>query len=186
MPKVVDHDAQRERIVLACFQLVAQVGYAESTLRQIAARAGVSIGSLYHYFPDKSAILDHMLDVLVRRDEGLIRNTLPADADAATRLRTVLVFVDAHRDHLRDLLRVAMEVHRHEPTPERRARVRDAMRRYREVTADVLGVGDGPAATMATTFLVGELIHGLLDDEVDTLSAQAEALSALWAQITGR
>jgi AcrR family transcriptional regulator len=37
--------------------LFAQVGYENSTTNAIAERAGISIGALYRYYPDKEAIL---------------------------------------------------------------------------------------------------------------------------------
>jgi AcrR family transcriptional regulator len=37
--------------------LIAEVGYEAVTTNAIAERAGISIGSLYRYFPDKDAIL---------------------------------------------------------------------------------------------------------------------------------
>src|SRR5689334_7225769 len=41
----------RERIVRACFDLHAEQGIAATSMKQIAARAGVSVGSVYHHFP---------------------------------------------------------------------------------------------------------------------------------------
>jgi AcrR family transcriptional regulator len=41
----------------AAAHIFAGIGYAEATTDQIAERAGVSIGTLYHYFPGKEAIL---------------------------------------------------------------------------------------------------------------------------------
>ena len=38
-------------------ELIAEVGYETVTTNAIAERAGISIGSLYRYFPDKDAIL---------------------------------------------------------------------------------------------------------------------------------
>ena len=38
-------------------QLFLEIGYESTTTRAIAARAGVSVGSLYQFFPDKEAIL---------------------------------------------------------------------------------------------------------------------------------
>jgi AcrR family transcriptional regulator len=38
-------------------EFIAQVGYEAVTTNAIAERAGISIGSLYRYFPDKDAIL---------------------------------------------------------------------------------------------------------------------------------
>jgi AcrR family transcriptional regulator len=44
-------DETRERIVRACFDLHAEQGIAATSMKQIAARAGVSVGSVYHHFP---------------------------------------------------------------------------------------------------------------------------------------
>ncbi len=41
----------RRRIVQACFDLHAEQGLVATTMKQIAARAGVSVGSVYHHFP---------------------------------------------------------------------------------------------------------------------------------------
>lgn len=38
-------------------RLIAEIGYETVTTNAIAERAGISIGSLYRYFPDKDAIL---------------------------------------------------------------------------------------------------------------------------------
>lgn len=41
----------RRRIVLATFELHCEQGVAATTMKQIAERAGVSVGSVYHHFP---------------------------------------------------------------------------------------------------------------------------------------
>ena len=41
----------RRRIVEATFALHGEQGIAATTMKQIAARAGVSVGSVYHHFP---------------------------------------------------------------------------------------------------------------------------------------
>jgi AcrR family transcriptional regulator len=41
----------RRRIVNATFDLHAEQGIAATTMKEIAARAGVSVGSVYHHFP---------------------------------------------------------------------------------------------------------------------------------------
>jgi AcrR family transcriptional regulator len=46
-----------EQIVEAATQVFSERGYAGATTNHIAERAGVSIGSLYQYFPNKEAIL---------------------------------------------------------------------------------------------------------------------------------
>lgn len=44
-------DETREKIVRATFDLHGEQGVSATTMKQIAARAGVSVGSVYHHFP---------------------------------------------------------------------------------------------------------------------------------------
>jgi AcrR family transcriptional regulator len=41
----------------AAAELLDEVGYEETTTSLIAARAGVSVGSLYQFFPDRTAVM---------------------------------------------------------------------------------------------------------------------------------
>lgn len=68
--------AQRvERMLEACAELIEEHGYDGVTTTLIAERAGVAVGSLYQFFPDKRAVvqaltarnLDHYLTAIKRR-----------------------------------------------------------------------------------------------------------------------
>ena len=48
--------ARSESLVTAGHALVAESGFAAATVARVAARAGVSAGTVYTYFPDKSAL----------------------------------------------------------------------------------------------------------------------------------
>ena len=56
-----------EAILGAAAQVFERKGYAGATTNRIAERAGVSIGSLYQYFPNKDAILVALAERHVRR-----------------------------------------------------------------------------------------------------------------------
>jgi len=54
---------QSHREVLdAALHLFSRQGYRATTVRQIADQAGVSIGNVYHHFPEKEAIFRTLLD----------------------------------------------------------------------------------------------------------------------------
>jgi AcrR family transcriptional regulator len=46
-----------DRILAVAAALIAEAGSDQMKMSEVAARAGISIGSLYQYFPDKSAII---------------------------------------------------------------------------------------------------------------------------------
>jgi AcrR family transcriptional regulator len=47
-----------ERLLEAAGQIVDEVGVAGATMESFAQRAGLSIGSVYRFFPDKQAVVD--------------------------------------------------------------------------------------------------------------------------------
>lgn len=68
---VQQRSAQRvEKMLSACAELIDEVGYDGLTTTLIAERAGVAVGSLYQFFPDKRAVVQELtlrnLDRFVR------------------------------------------------------------------------------------------------------------------------
>jgi len=59
MPKIVDHDLQRVKFAEAAMSLIARDGLEGVTMRAVAAEAGLSYGSLFHYFSSKDELLMH-------------------------------------------------------------------------------------------------------------------------------
>jgi AcrR family transcriptional regulator len=58
-----------EAILAAAARVFVKEGYAHATTNKIAAAAGVSVGSLYQYFPSKDALA---VELLRRYREGLV------------------------------------------------------------------------------------------------------------------
>ncbi|MEU8637020.1 TetR/AcrR family transcriptional regulator [Amycolatopsis sp. NPDC048633] len=110
-PRQVRAELTRQRILTAAAHVFGEHGYAAGTTNRIAERAGISIGSLYQYFPNKDAIL---AELLVRHlDDGaaiaerLQREALPGPIEDIFRL-FVRGAIESHLDEPR-LLRVLLE-----------------------------------------------------------------------------
>jgi TetR/AcrR family tetracycline transcriptional repressor len=55
----------RKRIVRAALALMARKGLDGVTMRALAARLHIKGASLYHHFPNKQVLIDHMADALL-------------------------------------------------------------------------------------------------------------------------
>ena len=70
-------DARREQLLTAGAQLLAERPYAEVSIEDIAAAAGVSKGLLYHYFPTKK----DFIMAAIERGEGELAELTAVDPD---------------------------------------------------------------------------------------------------------
>lgn len=53
----LDRDERRVLIARACAELISTDGYAQTSVRDVAAKAGISTGTLLHHFESKEALL---------------------------------------------------------------------------------------------------------------------------------
>ena len=72
-PKQQRSRATVEAILVATTQVLTEHGYDKTTTNLIAKRAGVSIGSLYQYFPNKESLIAALCEQHIRAvTEGVI------------------------------------------------------------------------------------------------------------------
>lgn len=78
-------------ILEAAVQVLASEGAQRFTTTRVAERAGVSVGSLYQYFPNKAALLFRLQSDEWRQTGGLLRTILEDDQrPPLERLRTLV------------------------------------------------------------------------------------------------
>ncbi len=77
-----------ETIMEAAVRILRRDGYAGLTTRRVAEVAGVSVGSLYQYFPNRQAIV---ADLVRRRITAFIAAVEAADIGGAPDLRAAVV-----------------------------------------------------------------------------------------------
>ncbi|HYH07272.1 MAG TPA: TetR/AcrR family transcriptional regulator [Thermoanaerobaculia bacterium] len=59
-------ERSRRAVLDAALYLFSHQGYRATTMREVADRAQVSTGNVYHHFPDKEAIFRELLDEYIR------------------------------------------------------------------------------------------------------------------------
>ncbi|ETK37862.1 TetR/AcrR family transcriptional regulator [Microbispora sp. ATCC PTA-5024] len=92
MPKVVDHEARRSRLVDAVWALAVRDGLEGVSLRKVAAEAGVSMGQVQHYYPSMEELVRDALRRAVQAVDARIAQTIGAIGAATPEdvLRTCL------------------------------------------------------------------------------------------------
>lgn len=123
-----------DAIMRATAHILVKRGYQATTTNAVALAAGVSIGSLYQYFPNKEAIVAALLDAhLEETQEWLRRAMIPAlEQPLAEAARTLIegliaahrVDPDLHRVFVEELPRIATFERIHELEKETLAMVR--------------------------------------------------------------
>lgn len=81
----------REQIVAAALRLFREQGYQGTTMRAVAASAGVSVGNAYYYFSSKEELVQGFYDQLVAEQAAGCTKTFATSTDFAERLRGALL-----------------------------------------------------------------------------------------------
>lgn len=83
VPKQVDHEQRRRALADAVFSVISVKGYDAVTLRDVAAHAGVSLGSVQHYFASKDEMLLFALNHMRVRVQDRLQAAIHQCAAAA-------------------------------------------------------------------------------------------------------
>src|SRR5215813_14107145 len=90
MPPRSKSDETRARILTAAMELFRRNGFAQTTMREIAAEAGVALGAAYYYFDSKEAIVLAFYGQAQKDLDPLLAESLAGSRDLARRLHGVL------------------------------------------------------------------------------------------------
>ncbi|WFU68895.1 TetR family transcriptional regulator [Bradyrhizobium sp. CB2312] len=162
-------------ILDAAVQVLAKEGAQRFTTARVAERAGVSVGSLYQYFPNKAAILFRLQSDEWRRTSEMLRGILEDRARPPLARLRALVHAFIRSECEEAAIRTALS---------------DAAPLYRDApeAQDARAAGEGivaafmrealPKASDATRILAGELVKTTLSEVgkrfSETLRSEAE------------
>jgi AcrR family transcriptional regulator len=86
MPKIVDAATQRRDIRRAAQRVFSRRGVKGTGLAHVAAAAGMARSSLYHYYPDKDALVRDLLRELLAQEEALFAAVAGGDGSPLERI----------------------------------------------------------------------------------------------------
>lgn len=168
----------RRTTIAAANELFIAQGYGQTTIKQVAARAGVSVETVYATFGTKASLLRHVWYVDFRGDEADVAlydrqemQSILAEPDLSERIRRHAVFVTASNRRIFPLLDALTGAAASEP---------DAAAMLAEWADRRLDVATRYAHAAAAT---GQL--GVSEEECrDVLFATMDG--TLWAQLVGQ
>jgi AcrR family transcriptional regulator len=89
VPRQVDREARRRAIAEAIFEVIGDRGLEAVSLRDVAAQAGVSMGSVQHYFRSKEEMLQFALGQMRDRALARLQDEVGQLADPSARQRVL-------------------------------------------------------------------------------------------------
>lgn len=88
--KTAKGEDTRARVYETALRLFRDKGFDATTMRDVAAGAGLSLGAAYHYFPSKDAIVAVYYETVQAEHASRMREVLPALKSAGERLAFAL------------------------------------------------------------------------------------------------
>ncbi len=104
MPKVVDHDVRRQQVAEALWRVVSEYGLDGTTMRRVAAEAGMSIGLVQHYFSTKDEMERFAFDrIIANAQERMVERVeaMPTPVSPRTMIRLILAELTMPADEQR-------------------------------------------------------------------------------------
>jgi AcrR family transcriptional regulator len=184
-------------IMRAAVAVIGEVGYDAASVRDMAARAGVSVAALYYHFPSKSDLLREFLDEAWEVSLARIQRQLQSAGDdpfaQLDMLVATIIAGNIHDDFAKLASNVALRDYQRLDPPERAA-IAKKHRRVRGIIEKVLASGveqgafttDDPAITArAILTLTNYLAKSLSvkgrgkDDVIALIQPMARALATV-------
>lgn len=150
-------ETTRQKLYETATRLIAERGYAETTLRDVADKAGVSVGLLYRYFPNKRAVVLALYDQL-SLDQLSRAEAMPGGAWRDRFLFTLELSLSVLQPHRRTLSALIPVMISNEPDGLFGSETAFSRHRVQRVFQDaVVGAKDAPKGDLAAA--LGRLLY---------------------------
>ena len=104
-------NARRAQIIECAINAIAELGYANASLAEIAKRAGISKGVISYHFAGKSELMQQIVNTVMEKAAAVMLPRIFAEHSPAGMLRAYiesnLEFLDSHRKHIMALMNIS-------------------------------------------------------------------------------
>lgn len=105
------HSARRAQIVAATIEVIAEIGWAQTSIRKIADRVGVAMSAVLYHFGTRDNLVDAVIEEMYRCAVAEVAPALQAEDTSAGKLaayiRANIAYFDEHRTHLAALAQLS-------------------------------------------------------------------------------
>lgn len=110
-PPTFTQSARRAQIIESAIEVIAEVGWAQTSIRKIADRVGVAMSAVLYHFGTKDKLVDAIIEQMSRSALAVVVPAVDAESTAAEKLtayiRATVGYFDTHRVHLAALSQLA-------------------------------------------------------------------------------
>ncbi|GAA0847971.1 hypothetical protein GCM10009525_69070 [Streptosporangium amethystogenes subsp. fukuiense] len=177
--------ATRAALLSAAREIFVTSGFAETGVTDVVARAGASVGSLYHHFSGKADLYLTLFDEFQARQTQRTKQAV-GQARAAGESDPMRLFIAGARAYLEGCLaerEISALFLRGDGPPGFEVIVRDRLRQWAKRNAALFEGDEGALVVVLTGALAAAVSEVALSDDEDASRALVEDVLAIIAQI---
>mgnify|MGYP003536617649 FL=1 len=191
MPKIVDRQQYRKQLLQQSFELFAEIGYGNITMRQLAQKLGVSTGTLYHYFPSKEAMFLQLVTEQTQQDIAIfLSRASEIPPDIRSRVRAILDFVSENREYFTQQAIVSLDYcqqyRNRSQEPQSDLIFEQVDRELIQVINDYLPIDNPEIAGFILNFINGLILGEIYHSNFTNWEVQSELFVAAIAGISNK
>ncbi len=136
---------RKQQILDAAFKVIANKGFAQAAMREIASTANVSVPTLYQYVRSKDELLEQIFNEYLDELQSKVNDLSLEQSSPSAKLRTAIEVTLREFDRFQSQIRL-MNRETRSAIPEVRQRIKDHMLDYiglfREIIQDGIAAGE--------------------------------------------
>jgi len=179
MPKIVNHDEYRKKMLEKSLYLFTHKGFSNVNMKQIAAEIGVSTGSLYHYFSSKENMLTEMLAWLGDKNVDEYTRRTSSVESIRDRFDMIVDFWKEKSELYENMMLLAIDVYRNVDIEQWKAVYSFFSERYTDGISERLNVSRQFARSIFIYFL-GLSFHSLAFKGTNEYNKQIDFLDIIF------